>query len=302
MVRAHSGFLVMLFGLAAAGAVQAAHFEGDPVAVVDCDGWQISGQINFDSSSQAANIAYMTELRQNGVLLATFIGDLTVPSPDGASVAPFTTTGPWEISLMGEHDVTVKMRLNYGVTGPEDTYATTAGFACGTPPEPPEPPAPAADWCPRGIGFWRSHPEAWPVPTLTVGGETYDRDAAMSILSAPVRGDVTVLLFKDVVAARLNVLAGGERGVEAAIAAADAYLARHPVFSRPGGRDRAEGLALKDALADGRGEPCADESGEALEGDPLDKSYGTTSSAAEPEEKSALAEPRSWSAVKETYR
>lgn len=81
-------------------------------------------------------------------------------------------------------------------------------------------------------GYWMNHPEAWPVPAITIGGITYSMDEAIALMQAPVAGDKTFTLFSALVAAKLNVLIGNDAScVSATIAAADAWMAMYPVGS-----------------------------------------------------------------------
>ena len=82
------------------------------------------------------------------------------------------------------------------------------------------------------LGYWKNHPEAWPVDEITVGGVTYTRDQAIALLKTAGKGDKTFDLFHQLVPAILNVLVGNDGScVGAAIAAADAWLAAHPLGS-----------------------------------------------------------------------
>lgn len=84
------------------------------------------------------------------------------------------------------------------------------------------------------IGFWKTHPEAWPVANITIGGvPPYTRDQAIALMSAKSGGDKTYDLFNQLVAAKLNVGIGNQSScISAQILAADAWLAQHPVGSK----------------------------------------------------------------------
>lgn len=88
-------------------------------------------------------------------------------------------------------------------------------------------------------GYWASNPQAWPAVTVTVGGVSYSRDEAIGFLMTSTSGDATFIMFRALVAAKLNVLLGTDPScISATIAAADAWMADHgPVGSgvRPGG-------------------------------------------------------------------
>lgn len=79
------------------------------------------------------------------------------------------------------------------------------------------------------LGYWKNHPEAWPVQQITAGGRTYTQAQAIALMSSPGRGDKSYDLFKQLVAAKLNVLTGNESScIDATIAAADAWMATYP--------------------------------------------------------------------------
>lgn len=81
-------------------------------------------------------------------------------------------------------------------------------------------------------GFWKNHPEAWPVATINVGGVDYSVAAAIAIMSAPASNDKTYSLARHLIAAKLNVLAGNEHTcIDDVIASADGFLMVHPVGS-----------------------------------------------------------------------
>lgn len=79
------------------------------------------------------------------------------------------------------------------------------------------------------IGYWKNHAAAWPVQQITVGGVTYSKAQAISLMGTPGKGDKTYDLFKQLVAAMLNVIAGNEPGcIQATIDAANAWMATYP--------------------------------------------------------------------------
>jgi hypothetical protein len=73
-------------------------------------------------------------------------------------------------------------------------------------------------------GYWKNHPEAWPVEEITIGGVTYTKEDAIGFMMTPERGDKTLTMFRALVAARLNVLIGNDDScIAATIEAADNY-------------------------------------------------------------------------------
>jgi len=57
-------------------------------------------------------------------------------------------------------------------------------------------------------GFWKNHPDAWPVEEITVGGVTYTKAEAIRNLKKPVRNDKTYSMYAALVPAMLNVALG----------------------------------------------------------------------------------------------
>jgi cysteine-rich repeat protein len=76
--------------------------------------------------------------------------------------------------------------------------------------------------CTRTQGYWKNHPDAWPVQTLTLGQTSYSEDQCLDILHSPVKGNGLVSLAHQLIAAKLNVAAGAT-SVQA-IADADALI------------------------------------------------------------------------------
>lgn len=75
--------------------------------------------------------------------------------------------------------------------------------------------------CTWGLGYWKNHPEAWPVDTLTLGSLTYSQAQLLDILHQPVNGNGLVSLGHQLVAAKLNLAEGAHDVTDGAIAGAD---------------------------------------------------------------------------------
>jgi hypothetical protein len=107
---------------------------------------------------------------------------------------------------------------------------------------------------PRTIGFWKNHPDRWPVDSIVVGGVAYTKDLALEILRSANAKDATSMLVAQLIAARLNVLSGTWCGASStvfdsyAMNDADTFLAAHPLGSNPRGAERTYALMLKDIL------------------------------------------------------
>jgi hypothetical protein len=79
--------------------------------------------------------------------------------------------------------------------------------------------------CPLGQGFWKTHPGVWPVTSLTLGRQTYTRTELLTILKTPIRGDASLILAHQLIAAKLNLANGSSpTPISTTIAAADLLL------------------------------------------------------------------------------
>jgi len=62
--------------------------------------------------------------------------------------------------------------------------------------------------CTYTQGYWKNHPEIWPVDSLAIGNVTYSKDELLLIFREPVRGNGLILLAHQLIAAKLNVALG----------------------------------------------------------------------------------------------
>lgn len=81
-------------------------------------------------------------------------------------------------------------------------------------------------------GYWKNHPDAWPVQSVIVGGVTYTKSQAIALLEKPGK-DRTLTMFSSLVPAMLNVAIGNDPScVSAAIDQAQEWMAKYgPVGS-----------------------------------------------------------------------
>lgn len=81
------------------------------------------------------------------------------------------------------------------------------------------------DDCTLTQGYWKNHPDAWPVSSLKLGSVTYTKDELIAILKTPVKGNGLIQLAHQLIAAKLNVEAGAsDVAIKAAIAQADTLI------------------------------------------------------------------------------
>lgn len=110
-------------------------------------------------------------------------------------------------------------------------------------------------------GYWKNHPQAWPVEKIEIGGVTYTKEEAIAVLNIDGKADRTFLMFAHLVSAKLNVGIGNDASCVAdAILTADAWMTEYPLGSGVSGDSEAwdVGEPLKDILdAYNNGKLCA---------------------------------------------
>ncbi|KAL4451425.1 hypothetical protein ABPG77_009497 [Micractinium sp. CCAP 211/92] len=97
-------------------------------------------------------------------------------------------------------------------------------------PPPPRPPPPPYPGCTFTQGYWKNHPEAWPVSSLKLGTVSYTKTQLLQILNTDVNGNGLISLAYQLIAAKLNNLQTGPnkptvpQSITNAINAADALI------------------------------------------------------------------------------
>lgn len=114
----------------------------------------------------------------------------------------------------------------------------------------PPPPVPPPTVSPRTIGYWKNHPRAWPVGSLTIGSVSYTEKQLLNVLKQAKAKDMTIMLAAQLIAAKLNVLSGAPISIQGTIDVADTFLlpTNHPIGSDPQGTDRTYAESLKNQL------------------------------------------------------
>jgi len=105
------------------------------------------------------------------------------------------------------------------------------------------------DFCPQGAEYWQAIPQLWPVDWLVIGGEEYDQSTLLQLLGYH-GSDESHKLARELIATKLNLLAGSDPYIRPTVDAADAFLSQYPPGSRPQGKKKREASDLAAALAD----------------------------------------------------
>jgi hypothetical protein len=84
--------------------------------------------------------------------------------------------------------------------------------------------------CTYTQGYWKNHSNEWPVSSLVLGGKTYSKAELLTLFATPVKGDNSISLAHQLIAAKLNAANGAPVPpvVSALIVTADAALSLFP--------------------------------------------------------------------------
>jgi len=197
----------------------------------DCNGWMASGT-NLVCGTRDT-LAYVVTLSQGSSVVATFSSVFVVWATDPT----FSFNVPWGMELCGDyvangHFYYVNENNGYGF---EDFQVA---FTCEC----------DQGECHYTPGYWKNHPEAWPLMTLTLGSVSYNQAQLLAILNLPVVTDPTIILAHHLIAAKLNVANGADDSINGAIANADNLLSMYPVGSNPPRSAKPAIIAAKNVL------------------------------------------------------
>jgi hypothetical protein len=145
---------------------------------------------------------------------------ITTPPPTGYQVSPTPPCDAFSVCNSGT--------LQSGVSTITTTVTQTStnfGFFQNT----------ASNPGTGTIGYWKNHPEAWPMSSIMIAGRTYTVSQAIWWFNN-IGKDKTTMMFAQLVAAELNVKLGNDGScINPTIAAADAWLTKNPLGSNLAG-------------------------------------------------------------------
>ncbi len=106
-------------------------------------------------------------------------------------------------------------------------------------------------------GYWKNHPDAWPVQVITIGGIDYSKAQAIGLMKKFDKKDMRYLMFMHLVSAKLNVIIGNSNVIIAPyIALGDEWMRTYA----PNGLPEKSSAVSADSYAwqDGDGEDIKD--------------------------------------------
>ena len=205
----------------------------------DCEGYKIAGTVdNFCWYWHSGDCLRYTivVVHKGGSKTVEGTIDLIYEGTDMYECVslPFEDSGLWGEELCGKIsvDATIVSFHGCGSWVHESLSISKEPFYC-----------PCDVGCNRTPGFYKNDKKDWPVDAvdeITICDITYTRDAADDIMEMSVKKDKTITMFKALVAAKLNVLAGSDDCIADIILAADQWMCDYgPVGSgvAAGGKD-----------------------------------------------------------------
>lgn len=183
---------------------------------------------------------------QNG---HTFSGSAAAPSNATAVRMRVTAIYNW-YTQGGSYSRNTSSYTYYAIFTLSEAEAHVYPLPTDCAPPPPPPPSGPGTGTP---GFWKNHPDAWPVSSLKLGNITYTKAQLIAILGMPTQRDVTYIMARALIAALLNGLVGNDTScIDAVVDDAQAWLKPAPVGSGVRGSSAAwiSGSAIAGTLDD----------------------------------------------------
>jgi hypothetical protein len=173
-------------------------------------GWYLSDDPNLCKGSFSGNANLSRYNLSAGQTVTVRVGDLLLD--EGT-----TTTCPQELACSTTyvfHAFAHAKNNLYRSDFTRDLYCSTA--ACE---------GLGAPGCTYTQGYWKTHAEAWPVASLTLGTVDYNQAQLLAILDTSVNGNGLIALAHQLIAAKLNIADGADGAAVADdIAAANALI------------------------------------------------------------------------------
>ncbi|MDL1945129.1 T9SS type A sorting domain-containing protein [Chloroflexi bacterium CFX2] len=171
--------------------------------------------VSFTISAEDGDAGAVVTLSVSGMPSGSSM-DPSLPTQGNPVSSMFTWTPT--ASDLGSHQVTYTATDNLG-----------AAVSCTLTVQVADVPPPPSAVCPHSQGYWKNHSSKWPGSALSLMLGTvnnYNQSQLLSILNAAPRGDASIILAHQLIAAKLNVANGSPvpADVQSAITNADAAI------------------------------------------------------------------------------
>lgn len=215
-------------------------------ATADCNAWNSEVTITFRPGATDVLLVFSMQLADSaGVEIERFDFEewLTIP---GTSSATYPFGAAWQAALDRNANVVVSADVYdargdaINVTGDEVLVPLSCADGSGGTPD---------ETCAHATRWWLRHRNEWPVASVELGGVTYEARQLERLLRLAHRGLVGHRLAHQLAVAKLNLANGVQDDIGPVVAAADAWLAAHPLSTsgrvrEPRHAERREALRL----------------------------------------------------------
>jgi hypothetical protein len=210
--RFFSIFIALILLSAAVAQAQTVDLSGN----ADCDGWSAMATLVFPAGVYSGDLSY----------------SMVLTDQSGTEVTRFDYSGqvyrfedPVMMKMFGESwglPLDSIYLAHFVLQFIDQESALEFDVVCGEETAEPNP-------CRYSPGFWKSNPDLWPVETLAVGGVDLNQSQLVAIMMAPVRGSGSLLMARELIAAKLNVANGCDDSIQSSIDEGDLFLTSHPL-------------------------------------------------------------------------
>jgi uncharacterized protein (TIGR03382 family) len=198
---------VFKLGVAAASLFIATRAEAGNLTA-DCSGWEDSGTWKVDCPAIVTATALLEVQDASGLWVTV---ETSVATANLAPNSTFAVGGSWSTALGGTYRVSLEFSAQVMCSETAETWVFNAAFGpfdCAG-----DGGGGGEDNSARTPGYWKNHPESWPVTSLTIGGQVYSQACLLDVMSLPTRGDVRIRLIAHLIAAKLNLLPNSIEGI-----------------------------------------------------------------------------------------
>src|SRR5687767_11271459 len=171
---------VFNMGLAAALMLFAQQAEAGNLTA-DCAGWEDTGTWKVDCPAMVTATALLEVQDASGLWVTV---ETSVATANLAANSTFSVGGSWSTALDGTYRVSLEFVAQVMCSETPETWvfnATFGPFDCAG--EGGDDGGEGEGNEARTPGYWKNHPESWPVTSLTIGGQAYSQACLLDVMS-----------------------------------------------------------------------------------------------------------------------
>jgi hypothetical protein len=200
--------------------VEACDMYGEPTVSADCESFTITQTVGAGNPYGKLTY-YLTLTSSTGEVIEIVRGPFDIIPLETSYRQDITYSDSWGVELCGTYTLTGTVVLtDWG----DVSYSREFGpitIVCPCPPPPPPP----SEQCVRTPGYWKNHPQAWPVEEIEIGGVVYSKAKALFLMRINGHKNKIFIMFRALVATKLNLIVGSDPScIEETVAAAETWM------------------------------------------------------------------------------